>query len=174
MTDLGDFGEHDADAAPESDFSSESDPSTTDSESTTDEFETTTVEPRGDDVGIGAVCVSQGLRVAEDGDETTLRAYITRGNRSSIRIGSYLVAPYPDGAANAASPARASGHDGETLFCRIIGSSTPSSTTPTTRRRSTPDARCAPRASRKPITSSSPNSSPLQSSMMMMANSSAG
>ncbi len=121
MTDLGDFGEHDADAAPESDFSSESDPSTTDSESTTDEFETTTVEPRGDDVGIGAVCVSQGLRVAEDGDETTLRAYITRGNRSSIRIGSYLVAPYPDGAANAASPARASGHDGETLFCRIIG-----------------------------------------------------
>ncbi|GAB3668305.1 ATP-binding protein [Halopiger thermotolerans] len=72
----------------------------------TAEFESTSVEPRGEDVGIGAICVSQGLRIAEDGDETSLRAYITRGNRSSIRIGSYLVAPYPDG---------------ETLFCRITG-----------------------------------------------------
>ncbi|NGM68265.1 ATP-binding protein [Natronolimnobius sp. AArcel1] len=126
MTDLGDFGEYDADPASDSgaddvDAGHSADPSATatpaestsssgdtDSatEETTDAFETTAVDPRGDDVGIGAVCVSQGLRVAEDGDETTLRAYITRGNRSSIRIGSYLVAPYPDG---------------ETLFCRIIG-----------------------------------------------------
>ncbi|ADD05842.1 arNOG05179 family protein (DUF87-related AAA-type ATPase) [Natrialba magadii ATCC 43099] len=84
--------------------------STVDSPSSddTDAFETTAVEPSGDDVGIGALCVSQGLRIAEDSDDTELRAYVTRGNRSSVRIGSYLLAPYPDGA-------------GETLFCRITG-----------------------------------------------------
>ncbi|RQG91712.1 ATP-binding protein [Natrarchaeobius halalkaliphilus] len=123
MTDLGDFGDYSAasgdgagdsgsDAGTGSDSSS---PSETDIGSgdgpsersrSDDAFESTAVEPRGEDVGIGAVCVSQGLRVAEDGDDTTLRAYITRGNRSSIRLGSYLLAPYPDG---------------ETLFCRITG-----------------------------------------------------
>ncbi|ELZ06256.1 hypothetical protein C482_00500 [Natrialba chahannaoensis JCM 10990] len=82
--------------------------STSASGDNTDAFETTAVEPSGDDVGIGALCVSQGLRIAEDSDDTELRAYVTRGNRSSIRIGSYLLAPYPGGA-------------GETLFCRITG-----------------------------------------------------
>ncbi|QSW97830.1 ATP-binding protein [Haloterrigena alkaliphila] len=120
MTDLGDFGdfnaESDTDSAATGGETSDSDgvtpsPSTNDEPTgtdggTTDAFEPTPVEPRGEDVGIGAICVSQGLRVAEDGDETTLRAYITQGNRSSIRIGSYLLAPYPDG---------------ETLFCRITG-----------------------------------------------------
>ncbi|WP_126662671.1 ATP-binding protein [Haloterrigena salifodinae] len=120
MTDLGDFGdfnaESDADSGGRDDAAAGSDGTRTSPSSaggstgtdggTTDDFEPTPVEPRGEDVGIGAICVSQGLRVAEDGDETTLRAYITRGNRSSIRIGSYLLAPYPDG---------------ETLFCRIIG-----------------------------------------------------
>ncbi|RQG98805.1 ATP-binding protein [Natrarchaeobius oligotrophus] len=123
MTDLGDFGDFTADgdgdpsAAAES-AAEEADAPSRRSDATSaagdvqpngagtadDEFETTTVEPRGEDVGIGALCVSQGLRVAEDGDETTLRAYVTRGNRSSIRLGSYLLAPYPDG---------------EQLFCRI-------------------------------------------------------
>ena len=120
MTDLGDFGEFDAESDPESDGTGdeadESDgaaPSTSSGDGptgTTDgpsgEFDPTPVEPRGEDVGIGALCVSQGLRVAEDEEETTLRAYVTRGNRSAIRIGSYLLAPYPDG---------------ETLFCRITG-----------------------------------------------------
>ncbi|ADB59509.1 ATPase-like protein [Haloterrigena turkmenica DSM 5511] len=120
MTDLGDFGdfnaESDADSGGRDDAAAGSDGTRTEPSSaggstgtdggTTDDFEPTPVEPRGEDVGIGAICVSQGLRVAEDGDETTLRAYVTRGNRSSIRIGSYLLAPYPDG---------------ETLFCRITG-----------------------------------------------------
>ncbi|ELZ25216.1 ATP-binding protein [Natrinema limicola] len=119
MTDLGDFGDFDADAdADEGSAANATDSSTasagTDEPSTassttdgsSDAFESTPVEPSGDDVGIGALCVSQGLRIAEDGDDTTLQAYITRGNRSSIRIGSYLLAPYPDG---------------ETLFCRITG-----------------------------------------------------
>lgn len=119
MTDLGDFGEFDADAdTGDGDDAETADasPSNSDAERTasasattgeeSDEFEPTPVEPSGDDVGIGTICVSQGLRVAEDGDETALRAYVTRGNRSSIRIGSYLLAPYPDG---------------ETLFCRITG-----------------------------------------------------
>ncbi|MBZ6493371.1 ATP-binding protein [Natrinema longum] len=119
MTDLGDFGDFDADAGSEDGASADAagsspsssgptEPANTRSttERGTDEFEATTVEPSGEDVGIGTICVSQGLRVAEDGDDTTLRAYVTRGNRSSIRIGSYLLAPYPDG---------------ETLFCRIVG-----------------------------------------------------
>ncbi|SER71475.1 ATP-binding protein [Natrinema salaciae] len=119
MTDLGDFGEFDADAdtgdgaaADAADSSTSSSGSERDAsrssttDGTADAFEPTPVEPSGDDVGIGTICVSQGLRIAEDGEETTLRAYVTQGNRSSIRIGSYLLAPYPDG---------------ETLFCRITG-----------------------------------------------------
>ncbi|WP_254528226.1 ATP-binding protein [Natrinema gelatinilyticum] len=123
MTDLGDFGDFSADANSDdgaaasgadssttSSGSEETTSATSTTDDTTDMFESTTVEPRGEDVGIGAICVSQGLRVAEDGDETTLRAYVIRGNRSSIRLGSYLLAPYPDGSGSAAS---------ETLFCRI-------------------------------------------------------
>ncbi|AGB36304.1 ATP-binding protein [Natronococcus occultus] len=97
MTDLGDFSEFDAADPADSNTSSTED---------IDEFESTRVAPRGEDVGIGTICVSQGLRIAEDAEETSLRAYVTSGNRSAVRIGSYLVAPYPDG---------------ETLFCRITG-----------------------------------------------------
>ncbi|OAQ52735.1 AAA family ATPase [Natrinema mahii] len=109
MSDLGDFGDFDAAADTDdgaADTADSSDGERAATSSTTDEFEPTSVEPSGEDVGIGTICVSQGLRVAEDGDDTTLRAYVTRGNRSSVRIGSYLLAPYPDG---------------ETLFCRIVG-----------------------------------------------------
>ena len=120
MTDLGDFGDFDAGSDGDSDAtdavaadvgdtasaaSSASDSTGTNGESNT-AFESTPVEPRGEDVGIGTLCVSQGLRIAEDEDDTSLRAYVTQDNRSSIRIGSYLLAPYPDG---------------ETLFCRITG-----------------------------------------------------
>ncbi len=70
-----------------------------------DGFERFAVDPSGEDVGIGTLSVSQGLRVAEDGDDTTLRAFVTTGNRDSVRLGSYLLVPYPDD---------------ETLFCRIV------------------------------------------------------
>ncbi|MFC6716436.1 ATP-binding protein [Natrialbaceae archaeon GCM10025810] len=128
MTDLGDFGDFTADpdepgdaddpeegsaTAPPS-ASASADPSSasadgtadapTDASDGDDDFETIDLDPRGEDVGIGAVCVSRGLRVGEDDEDTTLQAYVTQGNRASIRIGTYLLAPYPDG---------------ETLFCRI-------------------------------------------------------
>ncbi|PSQ06980.1 AAA family ATPase [Halobacteriales archaeon QS_6_71_20] len=54
--------------------------------------------------GIGTVSVAQGLRVAEADEETSLRAFVTVGNREDVRIGKYLMVPYPDG---------------EQLFCRI-------------------------------------------------------
>ncbi len=71
---------------------------------TDDRFESFEAEPIGVDSGIGALSVTHGLRVAEDGDETALRAFVTVGNRDAVRIGKYLLIPYPDN---------------ETLFCRI-------------------------------------------------------
>ena len=75
-------------------------------ESTAVEFETYEATPAGQDHGIGVLSAGAGLQISEDEDETSLRAYITAGNRSAVRIGSYLLAPYPDG---------------ERLFCRISG-----------------------------------------------------
>ena len=69
-------------------------------------FETYDAEPVGEDAGLGVVSVSQGLRVAEEADETTLKAFVTTDNRDAVRLGKYLVVPYPDG---------------ERLFCRITG-----------------------------------------------------
>ncbi|MEF8779674.1 MAG: AAA family ATPase, partial [Haloferacaceae archaeon] len=54
------------------------------------------MEPVGDDAGLGTISVSLGLRVAEEGEDTELRAFITTGNRESVRIGTYLLVPYPD------------------------------------------------------------------------------
>jgi uncharacterized protein len=116
MTDLGDFSEFESDAGADSVANaddSRAEPAATGQTTETDDFEPTPVEPTGEDVGIGTICVSQGLRIAEDEDDTSLRAYVTRGNRSSIRIGSYLIAPYPDEGAGYAR--------GEALFCRITG-----------------------------------------------------
>ncbi|QHS17759.1 ATP-binding protein [haloarchaeon 3A1-DGR] len=82
---------------------------TTDGDATGDEsspFERYAVEATGEDDGLGVVSVSQGLRVAEEAEETTLRAFVTTGNRESVRLGKYLIVPYPDG---------------ERLFCRITG-----------------------------------------------------
>ncbi|WP_336025261.1 helicase HerA domain-containing protein [Halobellus salinisoli] len=59
-------------------------------------FEPYDVDPAGEDRGLGAIAVSQGLRVAEDGDDTTLRAYVTSDNRDAVRLGKYLLVPYPD------------------------------------------------------------------------------
>ncbi|WP_299265934.1 ATP-binding protein [Halorientalis sp.] len=68
------------------------------------EFETVDVSPAGKDRGIGVLSASEGLTISEDPDDTNLRAYVTVANRSSVRIGKYLLVPYPDG---------------ERLFCRI-------------------------------------------------------
>ena len=73
-------------------------------ESTASSFQRYAMEPVGEDAGLGTISVSQGLRVAEEGEDTTLRAFITTGNRESVRIGTYLLVPYPDD---------------ERLFCRI-------------------------------------------------------
>ncbi|MFC4357199.1 ATP-binding protein [Halobium salinum] len=63
---------------------------------TVDDFERLPFDDLGADTGIGAVSVSGGLRVSEDGDETTLRAYVTTDNRELVRLGKYLLVPYPD------------------------------------------------------------------------------
>ena len=43
--------------------------------------------------GMGVVCAGEGIAV---GDEPRLTAYVTVGNRSGVRVGRYLVVPYPD------------------------------------------------------------------------------
>ncbi len=109
MTDLGDFESFEANDSSEdtSERTEPGDTTTSAIDDETDEFERTTLEPPAvTDAGIGTVCVSQGLRVATDADETTLRAYVTADNRSSIRLGTYVLARYPDG---------------ERLFCQIAG-----------------------------------------------------
>jgi DNA helicase HerA-like ATPase len=60
------------------------------------EYERYDADPAGRDRGLGAIAVSQGLRVAEDGDDTSLRAYVTANNRETVRLGKYLLVPYPD------------------------------------------------------------------------------
>ncbi|WP_394353847.1 ATP-binding protein [Halolamina sp. CBA1230] len=101
--DLGDFtdyaekaGDGETDAATETDEAQGSEDAA--------DFERYGAETAGADEGLGTVSVSQGLRVSQDGDETTLRAFITTGNRDSVRLGSYLLVPYPDD---------------EALFCSI-------------------------------------------------------
>ena len=109
MTDLEDFAEFDAeetasesthDSAPETDV--ESSPES----ETADEFESYEVTPVGRDQGIGVLSAGEGLQIAEEDDDTQLRAYVTADNRASVRLGAYLIAPYPDD---------------ERLFCRITG-----------------------------------------------------
>jgi DNA helicase HerA-like ATPase len=98
MSDLGDFTEMSAD---ETDGDGDGDSSDA---PTVDDFETYGVSPAGSDRGLGSISVSKGLRVAEDGDDTALKAFVTSDNRESVRLGKYVIVPYPDD---------------ETLFCRI-------------------------------------------------------
>jgi hypothetical protein len=105
MSDLGDFANYDPDDSGEGDSTTAAE-SSTESESDADaDFEPVSVSPVGTDRGIGTLSASEGLVVSEEADDTCLRAYVTVSNRSSVRIGSYLVAAYPDG---------------ERLFCRIV------------------------------------------------------
>ena len=79
----------------ESDASTADDPAL-DGDNTDVAFERYDADPVGRDRGLGAIAVSQGLRVAEDGDDTSLRAYVTADNREAVRLGKYLLVPYPD------------------------------------------------------------------------------
>jgi DNA helicase HerA-like ATPase len=74
-------------------------------ESTTEEgFERLDADPVGSDQGVGTLVASEGLKISEEEGETCVRAYVTTENRQSVRIGKYLLVPYPDG---------------EHLFCRV-------------------------------------------------------
>ncbi|MCU4718666.1 ATP-binding protein [Halapricum hydrolyticum] len=105
MSDLGDFTEFSAD-----DGDDDSPPP--DSTEDDDRFEPVGVSPTRSERGIGVLSAAEGLTISEDDDETTLRAYITVRNRSDVRIGTYLIVPYPD-EPSAGTP------DDERLFCRI-------------------------------------------------------
>ena len=71
---------------------------------TDDEFTEYPATVDGEDVGLGALSVNQGLRVSEEADDTTIRAFVTANNREAVRLGKYILVPYPDN---------------EQLFCRI-------------------------------------------------------
>ena len=123
MSDLGDFANYDPDDDsgdggtagddPEGDSPGETGETagsggtvgTNDTEGDGEDFERASVRQVGTDRGIGTLSASEGLIISEDDDDTRLRAYVTVENRSSVRIGSYLVADYPDD---------------ERLFCRIV------------------------------------------------------
>ncbi|MCU4798756.1 ATP-binding protein [Halobacteria archaeon HArc-gm2] len=126
MSDLGDFTEFEGDDGREGERSEPSEGASGDEgpasqrtaaedapggresadDTATDDFEEFAVEATGQDHGLGVLSASEGLTISEDEMETCLRAYVTVGNRSDVRIGKYLLAPYPDG---------------ERLFCRITG-----------------------------------------------------
>lgn len=91
MADLGDFSDDTADSVEELERGAEIESSGT-------TFETDIVEPISKDVGnLGTIAVSEGLVIGESGDDTSIRAYITADNRGRVRLGGYIVAPYPDG-----------------------------------------------------------------------------
>ncbi|PSP39953.1 AAA family ATPase [Halobacteriales archaeon QH_7_65_31] len=94
MSDLGDF-------EPGASAASESVDAATDDERSFEPVETT---PQGEDRGLGTLSAAAGLAVGETDEETRLRAYVTVGNRSLVRVGRYAIADYPDD---------------EALFCRI-------------------------------------------------------
>jgi DNA helicase HerA-like ATPase len=123
VTDLGDFEDFggdgdDGETGTDADVDADTAPTkavgvSTDGPETGDEtgakaeepiFESVDVSPTGTDHGVGTLAVSAGLRVSEREDDSTVRAYVTATNRRRVRIGTYLLAPYPDG---------------EKLFCRV-------------------------------------------------------
>ncbi|WP_254546021.1 ATP-binding protein [Halomarina pelagica] len=105
MSDLEDFSDYQADGRSEA-ATNESDGDGTaeaegrgETEETeeTEEFERVEVPDVGPDRGIGTLSASEGLVISEDERDTRLRAYVTVGNRRAVRIGTYLLARYPDG-----------------------------------------------------------------------------
>jgi len=114
MSDLGDFTEFDGDDSADVGEPSDADDGESDGDSSSGsgsgrgEFAAYDATPAGRDRGLGVLSASEGLRIDEDPDDTRLRAYVTVGNREDVRIGTYLLAPYP-------------GAGAERLFCRITG-----------------------------------------------------
>jgi len=121
MVDLGDFDDHESEGSESgesgTDVPSEDPGGVTGAAETATEdapdaepaesgFETYDVTPVGSDHGVGTIAVSEGLRISEEEGETSLIAYVTADNRPQVRIGRYLIVPYPDG---------------ERLFCRVTG-----------------------------------------------------
>jgi DNA helicase HerA-like ATPase len=124
MSDLGDFTDYDGDdgagdaddaGSADGEASSQTDEAdvsgemvgteeSPDPSEDTPEFEVVDAVPQGSDHGLGVLSASEGLTISEDPDDTRLRAYVTVANRSQVRIGKYLLVPYPDD---------------ERLFCRI-------------------------------------------------------
>ena len=113
MAELGDFGEYSGDeddvaddGAVDGDRSESETPDERDApgDRTAADFDRRAVETVGVDTGLGAITVAEGLRLAERAEDTRLRAYVTRGARERLRIGTYVIAPYPDR---------------ELLFCRV-------------------------------------------------------
>jgi len=96
MSDLGDFTEFESEAAADADTGGNDDAGTPDEE-TDRSFEDVDVTPAGSDRGIGTLSASEGLVISEDSQDTRVRAYITVTNRSAVRVGTYLLAAYPDG-----------------------------------------------------------------------------
>jgi DNA helicase HerA-like ATPase len=101
MSDPGDFETFDSGTGGGDDRS----PGEAVADDATDDFEEVSATPVGTDRGIGTLSASEGLVISESADDTRLCAYVTVDNRSAVRIGSYLLAPYPDE---------------ELLFCRIV------------------------------------------------------
>ncbi len=106
MTDLEDFSEFEGDSVADDDSeasTSEPDPGGSEAtgsigtETADRSFDRLTTDAALPGDAIGTITVSEGLRVSEDGDDTTLRAYVTADNRSGVRLGTYLLASYPDG-----------------------------------------------------------------------------
>ena len=108
MSELGDFADHADDGGSGADHgdSGGDDAGAREGGGDSEDFDRPPLDDVGADDGLGALAVSEGLCIHEDGQETALRAYVTASNRSAVRLGSYLVAPYPGG---------------EKLFCRITG-----------------------------------------------------
>jgi len=123
MVDLGDFEDHESEGPDSGESGSGADvpEEAADTAETADagvesgdgsdpdaaaDFDTYDVTPVGSDHGVGTVAVSEGLRISEEDGETSLIAYVTADNRPQVRIGRYLIVPYPNG---------------ERLFCRVTG-----------------------------------------------------
>ncbi|MFC6834910.1 ATP-binding protein [Halomarina ordinaria] len=97
MTDLGDFSDFQSDAGEATPERSSDGGDGRESGDDRDDFERVEVPDVGSDRGIGTLSASEGLVISEDERDTCLRAYVTVENRRQVRIGTYLLAQYPDG-----------------------------------------------------------------------------
>jgi len=104
MTDLGDFEEFESAETDGNRGTTDDSPDTDSIDARDDEFESVEATPAGSDRGLGTLSAADGLSVGETEEDTRLRAYVTVGNRSLVRVGAYAVADYPDG---------------EALFCKV-------------------------------------------------------